>query len=77
MKQQKQLQQKLFKEKELYQISRSYSTFLSTTIALLRAVSIFSSMKYKVKQKHLLPYHVANNKLKKRFVWIIYYENAE
>ena len=40
-------------------------TFLLITITLLIAISIyFYLIKYKAKQKHLLPYYVANNKLK-------------
>ena len=39
--------------------------FLSITIPLLIAVSIYCCLKkYKAKQKHLLPYHVTNIKLK-------------
>ena len=37
--------------------------FLLTAIALLIAVSVYCYLiKYKVKQKHLLPYHVKNKK---------------
>ena len=37
--------------------------FLLITIALLIAVSIYCYLiKYRVKQKHLLPFHFANNK---------------
>ena len=40
-------------------------TFLLTTIALLIAVSIYYYLiKYQAKQKHLLPLHFKNNKLK-------------
>ena len=40
--------------------------FLSITIALLIAVSIYCYLiKYKSKQKHLLPYYVTNEKLKR------------
>ena len=40
--------------------------FLFITIALLIAVSLYCYMiKCKTKQKHLLPYHVKNNKLTK------------
>ena len=39
--------------------------FLLITIALLIAVSIYCYLiKYKAKQKHLLPLYVTNNKLK-------------
>ena len=39
--------------------------FLLITIALLIAVSIYCYLiKYRVKQKHLLPFHFTNNKLK-------------
>ena len=39
-------------------------TFLLITIALLIAVSTyFCLIKYKTKQKHLLPYYVTNDKL--------------
>ena len=40
-------------------------TFLLITIALLIAVSVYCYLiKYRVKQKHLLPYHYTSNKLK-------------
>ena len=39
--------------------------FLLITIALLIAVSIYCYLiKYRAKQKHLLPFHFTNNKLK-------------
>ena len=39
--------------------------FLSIIIALLVAVSIYCYLiKYQAKQKHLLPFHNTNNKLK-------------
>ena len=39
--------------------------FLLITFALLVTVNIYCYMiKYQAKQKHLLPFHVANNKLK-------------
>ena len=39
--------------------------FLSITIALLIAVSIYCYLvRYRAKQKHLLPFHVTNNELK-------------
>ena len=41
-------------------------TFLLITITLLIDVSIYCFLiKYQAKQKHLLPFHVTNNKLKK------------
>ena len=41
-----------------------YLPFLSITIALLIAVTIYCYLiKYKGKQKHLLLFHVTNNKL--------------
>ena len=40
-------------------------SFLLITIALLIAVSIYCYLiEYRVKQKHLLPFHVTNNELK-------------
>ena len=43
-----------------------FLVFLAIRIALLVAVSIYSYLiKYKVKQKHLLPFHVTNKKLKR------------
>ena len=39
--------------------------FLLITVAILIAVSIYCYLiKYKAKQKHLLPYYITNNKLK-------------
>ena len=39
--------------------------FLSITISVLIAVSIYCYLiKYRAKQKHLLPFHVTNNELK-------------
>ena len=39
--------------------------FLLTTITLLITVSIYCYLiKYRAKQKHLLPFHLTNNKLK-------------
>ena len=39
--------------------------FLLITIALLIAVSIYCYLiKYRAKQKHLLPFHVTNSELK-------------
>ena len=45
-------------------ISTFYLTFLLITIGLLIAFNIFCYLiKYKSKQKHLLPYYGANDKL--------------
>ena len=47
--------------------------FLLTTIALLIAVNIYCYLiKYKGKQKHLVPFYITNNKLK-----IMYYKNGK
>ena len=49
------------KEMELFQ----QNILLLITVSLLIAVSIYCYLiKYWAKQKHLLPYHVTNNKLK-------------
>ena len=41
-------------------------TFLLITIVLLIAVSIYCCLiKYQIKQKHLLPFHVTHNELEK------------
>ena len=49
----------------------SLLTFLLLTITLLIAVSIYCCfIKYRAKQKHLLPYCIKNNKLK-NFILII------
>ena len=46
--------------------------FLLITLVLLVAVSIYCYLiKYRGKQKHLLPYFVTNNKLKMFFINII------
>ena len=46
-------------------LKKKIHTFLFITIALLLGVSIYSYMiKYKAKQKHLLPFYVTNEKLK-------------
>ena len=43
----------------------SLRAFLLITITLLIAVSMYCYLiKYRVKQKHLLPFHVTNNELK-------------
>ena len=45
-------------------------TFLLITIVLLTAVSIYCYLiKYRVKQKQLLPFDVTNNKLKQVLHW--------
>ena len=50
-----------------------FTYFLSITIALLIAVSIYFYMvKYKAKRKHLFPFYVRNNKL-----IVIYYKNGK
>ena len=42
-----------------------FTCLLLTTIVLLIAVSIYCYLiKYKAKQKHLLPFYITNNKLK-------------
>ena len=53
--------------------------FSLITIALLIAVSTYCyQIKYKVKQKHLLPFYVTNSKLKEVFaLMIISYKNGE
>ena len=49
-----------------YSISIYLLTFLLITMALLVAGSIYCYLvKYEGKQKHLLPFHFTNNKLKK------------
>ena len=46
-----------------------FRDFLLITIALLIAVSIFCYLiKYRAKQKHLLPFHDKNNKLRKFYI---------
>ena len=51
-------------------ISIFYLPILLITIALLIAVSIYSYLeKYQAKQKHSLPYHMTNNKLRE----VLYY----
>ena len=53
-------------------------TFLLLTIALLIVVSIyFYLIKYQAKQKHLLPYHVTNKKIRISFIAIMYYKNGK
>ena len=50
-------------------------TLLLITITLLTAVSIYCDLiKYWIKQKDLLPYHVINNKLKEALYEHKYYE---
>ena len=49
--------------------------FLLITIALLIAVSIYCYIiKYKSKQKHLLPYYVINDELKEVLYLQMYYK---
>ena len=46
----------------------SLRAFLLITITLLIAVSMYCYLiKYRVKQKHLLPFHITNNELKEIF----------
>ena len=66
-KKQKQLQQIFMRKMQSLKQKNSifYLHFLLITIALLIAVSIyFYLIKYKAKQKHLLPFYVTNNELK-------------
>ena len=57
-----------FNEKKVSWKTQNFYTllaFLSITIALLIAVSIYCYLvRYRAKQKHLLPFHVTNNELK-------------
>ena len=57
-----------FNEKKAFCKTQNFYNLLTSlliTIALLIAVSIYSYLiKYGGKQKHLLPFHFANNKLK-------------
>ena len=57
-----------FKEKKAICKTQNFyilPVFLSITIALLIAVSIYCYLiKYQAKQKHLLSFHVTSNKLK-------------
>ena len=57
-----------FNEKKVvYKIQNLYIllAFLLITIALLIAVSVYCYLiKYRAKQKHLLPFHITNNELK-------------
>ena len=66
-KKQKQLQQILMKKNAVCKKKNLYIllAFLLITIALLIAVSIYRyQIKYRAKQKYLLQFYVANNKLK-------------
>ena len=66
MKKQKQIQQILLKKlwSVKYKISIFYLTFFLITITLLIVVSIYSYLiKHPVKQKHLLQFHVTNDKV--------------
>ena len=50
--------------------------FLLITIALLKAVSIYCYLiKYRAKQKHLLPFRNTNNELREVLYWQMYYKN--
>ena len=65
-KEQKQFEQILKKEKEPLKTQNFYIllVFFLMTIALLAAISIYCYLiKYRAKQKHLLPFHIKNNKL--------------
>ena len=58
----------LMKKKATYKTRNFYIllVFLLITITLLIAVSIFCYLiKYRAKQKHLIPFHFTNNELKK------------
>ena len=58
------------KTKKLY-----FTCLFINYIALVIAVSIYYYLiKYRAKQKHLLPYYTTNNKLK-NFVLVLYYKN--
>ena len=58
------------KTKKLY-----FTCLFINYIALMIAVSIYYYLiKYRAKQKHLLPYYTTNNKLK-NFVLVLYYKN--
>ena len=51
--------------------------FLLITIALLIAVSMYSYfIKYRGKQKHLLPFHNTNNELREVLYQLMYYKNG-
>ena len=63
----KQLQQILMEKNGICKTKRFciLSVFLLITIALLIAISVYCYLiKYRAKQKHLLPFCIANNKLK-------------
>ena len=58
------------KQKKLY-----FMCLFINYIALVIAVNIYYYLiKYRAKQKHLLPYYTTNNKLK-NFVLVLYYKN--
>ena len=62
----------------LITIAVSICCYLINYQIILIAVSICCYLiNYQAKQKHLLPYHVTNNKLRKSFVLIIYHKNGE
>ena len=66
-KKQKQLQQILLKKNAICETNNFYLllAFLLINITLLIAVSVYCCLiKYETKQKHLLPFHLTNNKLK-------------
>ena len=67
MKKQKLFQQISMKKNITWNIQNFYIllAFLLITIALLTAVSIYCYLiQYQAKQKHVLPFHDANNQLK-------------
>ena len=56
---------KLYTQKK-QKVSIFLFAFLSISVVLLTAVSIYCYLiKYKAKQKHLLPFYIKNNELKK------------
>ena len=56
---------KLYTQKK-QKVSIFLFAFLSISVVLLIAVSIYCYLiKYKAKQKHLLPFYITNNELKK------------
>ena len=69
---------KLYTQKK-QKFSIFWFAFLSISVVLLIAVSIYCYLiKYKAKQKHLLPFYITNNELKKSFVLIIIdYKNGK
>ena len=72
MKKQKYFQHISMTKNKTYKTQNLYIllAFLLITIALLITVSIYCYMiKYWARQKHLLPFHSANNELKKPIYW--------